>query len=120
MRKVEELEYRKWHCIMCGSTNKMITTYSYYGEPNVAHLMRCCNCGQETFYTDPNRVVIRERLQVGGRFCLKGRACYNYNCPLHPRFHEFNHKPPISCESKCFKNQVYPKLTINLDEPKYL
>lgn len=119
MREVEEHEMRRWHCIMCGSTNKLLTVYSYYGEPKAAASTRCCNCGQETFFSDPNRVFNKSALRVSHRKCLMGRACYNYNCPLHPKHGELGKKITLNNNECCIKNQIYPELTVNLDERRY-
>ena len=120
MREVAEVEYRSWKCIMCGSRNKMLTVYSYYGEPDFARLMRCCNCGQETLYTNPDRVFDKRMLQVTLRKCLKRRACYNYNCPLHKDYKRIPWPSSSNLtNSCCTKNPIYEQLMVNCEDKRY-
>lgn len=121
MRDVEELELRSWHCPMCGCTNKMVVTFNYRNQKHQARKMRCCNCGQETWFTNPNTVIDKRFLEPAGRYCLQRRACFNYNCPLHPKYKNHNKNNEVECaKTCCSKNQIFPKLTINLENDKYL
>lgn len=122
MRKIELDEIISYRCHTCGSNNKLYGDLVYIDGEVHGHIMRCCNCGRMTFFTDYNidpAALLNHKLTIKNYGCIKNSDCDHADCVY--KDNSLIKTEEVKQTNNSNENSVSEKLTVkNYSEPRFL